>query len=116
MIVNYIKIYLFTPKLSNFIKYIVYPNHLLVTPAGNSLQLERRTIPDAYEMWTQQFWGDVNTQTAILVDTYFVENSTFARNEPLYRDKIWNLMGRVVRVATVTYVPYSMTEFVVSSI
>lgn len=84
----------------------VYPNSLVVIPTDDS--------SDTFEMWTRQFVGarDVGS-TALLVNRYN-SSGKFESDAPLYWDKTWNLMGRPMTVATVTYLPYSMTLNMVS--
>lgn len=83
--------------------HIVYPNHLAVAPALDAISALE------WNLWTQQYDGLAGN----LVDIYFQANQTFAHSRPLYTDKMWDLMGAPLTVATITYLPYTMTEFVV---
>lgn len=67
-----------------------------------------------FTLWSQQFNGIAEQNSMALLADIFYSNGTFERNAPLYWDKTWNLMGRKMTVATVTYLPYSITEYVVS--
>lgn len=84
----------------------MYPNHIIVKPTDTSHQ--------SFGLWTQQFQGpNSENNRAILADVYYT-NQTFLNNATLYWDKIYDLMGRPMSVATVTYIPYSITDYVVS--
>lgn len=86
----------------------VYPNHLLVS---------RRTN-DVYQLWTQQFYGKdkLNNTSPILLSTLNLSQTVDLDSLNLYSDKIKNLQGRILTTATLTYIPYSISEIVVISI
>ncbi|XP_055847718.1 uncharacterized protein LOC129913189 [Episyrphus balteatus] len=80
----------------------LYPHHLLVSA---------RKCPDLLELWTQKYVGIEDNFDAVYLDTYFVENRSFARNVDLYPNKLVNMLGRTMAVASVTYFPYVISYF-----
>ncbi|KAH8311157.1 hypothetical protein KR044_004609, partial [Drosophila immigrans] len=94
-----------------------YPHHLLVRPqqqtnreeAGATLSLPHRDIN--LELWTQKFVGASGNLDAILLDA-FLPNETFANGVELYPNKLLNLERRPLRMGSITYVPYTVTNYV----
>lgn len=85
----------------------MYPNHLLVVP---TISIQSAVN---YELWTQQFVGIDNRIEPILVDTIRNGSGTSLNEVQLFTDKIKNLMGRKMRLAAITYIPYTIAEIVV---
>lgn len=67
-----------------------------------------------FELWTQKFVGASGNLDAVLLDA-FLPNETFARRVELYPNKLLNLQRRTLRMGSVTYVPYTVTNYVVSN-
>lgn len=67
-----------------------------------------------FELWTQKFVGASGNLDAVLLDA-FLPNETFARRVELYPNKLLNLQQRTLRMGSVTYVPYTVTNYVVSN-
>lgn len=80
----------------------VYPNMLLVKKTMNE-----------FELFTPKFQGREENESMIALNRLY-SNSTFQTNASLYPDKIYNLGGRIVKAATVTYTPYAYIKTVVS--
>lgn len=68
-----------------------------------------------FELWTQRYVGAEGNLNAIQLDTFRGQSLLFAKNAQLYPNKLRNLQRRVMRVGTLTYVPYVKTNYVVSS-
>ncbi|KAH8417936.1 hypothetical protein KR222_008706, partial [Zaprionus bogoriensis] len=64
-----------------------------------------------FELWTQKFVGASGNLDAVLLDA-FLPNETFARRVELYPNKLLNLQRRTLRMGSVTYVPYTVTNYV----
>lgn len=63
----------------------------------------------SYELWTHKFTGAGNDyRNPEMLDVWFSENSSFLYNNFLYPDKIYDQMGKTLRVAAFTYLPYSI--------
>lgn len=67
-----------------------------------------------FELWTQKFVGAVGNLDALLLDA-FLPNETFANRVELYPNKLLNLQRRSLLVGSITYVPYTITNYVVSN-
>lgn len=67
-----------------------------------------------FELWTQKFVGGSGNLDAILLDA-FLPNETFANRVELYPNKLLNLERRTLRMGSITYVPYTVTNYVVSN-
>lgn len=67
-----------------------------------------------FELWTQKFVGASGNLDAVLLDA-FLPNETFASQVELYPNKLLNLQQRTLRMGSVTYVPYTVTNYVVSN-
>lgn len=63
-------------------------------------------------MLTQKFNGANDSKSVLLIDTY-LENGTFQVGAELFPDKMFDLDGRDLKMSTLTYVPYTITESVV---
>ncbi|XP_055908394.1 uncharacterized protein LOC129943156 [Eupeodes corollae] len=80
----------------------LYPHHLLVSA---------RKCPDL-ELWTQKYVGIEDNLDAVYLDTYYSESRTFAiRNVDFYPNKLVNMLGRTMAVASITYLPYVISYF-----
>ncbi|KAH8383357.1 hypothetical protein KR009_008155 [Drosophila setifemur] len=64
-----------------------------------------------FELWTQKFVGAFGNLDALLLDA-FLPNETFAERVELYPNKLLNLQSRSLRVGSITYVPYTITNYV----
>ncbi|EDV30287.2 uncharacterized protein Dana_GF23026 [Drosophila ananassae] len=66
-----------------------------------------------FELWTQKFVGAFGNLDAVRLDA-FLPNETLAKTErvELYPNKLLNLQGRSLRVGSITYVPYTITNYV----
>jgi len=67
-----------------------------------------------FELWTQKFVGAFGNLDALLLDA-FLPNETFANRVELYPNKLLNLQRRSLLVGSITYVPYTITNYVVSN-
>lgn len=69
-----------------------------------------------FELWTQKFVGAFGNLDAVRLDA-FLPNETLGKTErvELYPNKLLNLQGRSLRVGSITYVPYTITNYVVSN-
>ncbi|KAM8706383.1 hypothetical protein ACLKA7_010631 [Drosophila subpalustris] len=103
-----------------------YPHHLLVRPhresetrrRGVEVEVEAEaatgTLPHRdinFELWTQKFVGGSGNLDAILLDA-FLPNETFAKRVELFPNKLLNLERRTLRMGSITYVPYTVTNYV----
>ncbi|XP_034486559.1 uncharacterized protein LOC117791042 [Drosophila innubila] len=98
-----------------------YPHHLLVRPhreprgvAEVEAEAATGTLPHRdinFELWTQKFVGASGNLDAILLDA-FLPNETFANRVELYPNKLLNLERRTLRMGSITYVPYTVTNYV----
>ncbi|XP_017084782.2 LOW QUALITY PROTEIN: uncharacterized protein LOC108117094 [Drosophila eugracilis] len=64
-----------------------------------------------FELWTQKFVGAFGNLDALLLDA-FLPNETFANRVELYPNKLLNLQRRSLLVGSITYVPYTITNYV----
>ncbi|XP_017048767.1 uncharacterized protein LOC108093303 [Drosophila ficusphila] len=64
-----------------------------------------------FELWTQKFVGAFGNLDAVLLDA-FLPNETFAKRVELYPNKLLNLERRSLLVGSITYVPYTITNYV----
>lgn len=60
-----------------------------------------------YEFLTHKYTGVGNNNEVIVLDKWFASNSSFLNGNNLYPDKISDMQGRTLRLATFTYLPYS---------
>lgn len=71
-----------------------------------------------FELWTQKFVGAFGNLDAVRLDA-FLPNETFAERQQqrveLYPNKLLNLQRRSLLVGSITYVPYTITNYVVSN-
>ncbi|XP_055915011.1 uncharacterized protein LOC129948159 isoform X1 [Eupeodes corollae] len=74
----------------------LYPHHLFVSFVKNSSDIT---------FWTQKFVGASDNLKPIHLDTY-LKNGEFTKNAELYPNKFLNMFGRILEVASVTYIPY----------
>lgn len=84
---------------------------LLVLPACNSLPNENNCTK--YDLGTHRFLGPSGNNDLIILDSWDGsdgDNGTFENNANLFPDKISNLQGRELNVATFSYKPYSILE------
>ncbi|KAH8381663.1 hypothetical protein KR093_010371, partial [Drosophila rubida] len=105
-----------------------YPHHLLVRPQQQQQQQTNGeasgraasgrsgsgTLPHRdinFELWTQKFVGASGNLDGILLDA-FLPNETFAKRVELYPNKLLNLERRSLRLGSITYVPYTVTNYV----
>ncbi|XP_073815247.1 ionotropic receptor 92a [Musca autumnalis] len=65
-----------------------------------------------FELWTQKYVGAEGNLDAILLDTFQAGNMAFAKNVELYPNKLQNMQQRVMRVSSLTYLPYVKTDYV----
>uniref|UniRef100_A0A1I8PFK8 Ionotropic glutamate receptor C-terminal domain-containing protein n=1 Tax=Stomoxys calcitrans TaxID=35570 RepID=A0A1I8PFK8_STOCA len=65
-----------------------------------------------FELWTQRYVGAEGNLNAIHLDTFWGLCRIFAKNVELYPNKLKNLQRRVMRVGTLTYLPYVKTNYV----
>ncbi|ALC47513.1 Ir92a [Drosophila busckii] len=64
-----------------------------------------------FELWSQKFVGASGNLDAELLDA-FLPNETFAKHAELYPNKLLNLQSRTLRMGSITYVPYTVTNYV----
>ncbi|KAH8264263.1 hypothetical protein KR038_005442 [Drosophila bunnanda] len=65
-----------------------------------------------FELWTQKFVGAFGNLDAVRLDA-FLPNETFAQQRvELYPNKLLNLESRSLLVGSITYVPYTITNYV----
>ncbi|EDW83205.2 uncharacterized protein Dwil_GK22446 [Drosophila willistoni] len=64
-----------------------------------------------FELWTQKFLGAFGNLDAIRLDA-FLPNETFVSSLELYPNKLLNLQQRTLRMGSITYVPYTVTNYV----
>ncbi|XP_030371626.1 uncharacterized protein LOC115621922 [Scaptodrosophila lebanonensis] len=104
-----------------------YPHHLMIVPTrvsavnrsspaldddALSATLPHRDIN--FELWTQKFVGASGNLDAVRLGA-FLPNETFAGNGPtveLYPNKLLDLKRRTLRMGSITYVPYTDTNYV----
>lgn len=60
-----------------------------------------------YQFLTHKYVGKENNSEIIVLDKWFSKNESFLNGRNLYPDKINNLQGRPIRLATFTYLPYT---------
>ncbi|XP_055382447.1 ionotropic receptor 21a-like [Condylostylus longicornis] len=60
------------------------------------------------EFWTKNFIGPTisDSKKIIHLNTYFILNRTFQYNINLYPDKLYNLMGKIIKLGTFDYRPF----------
>lgn len=61
-----------------------------------------------FTFWTNNFVGVENNDDFYILDFWFSKNQTFLFNKKLYFDKIKNMEGRVLKMATFSYEPYAI--------
>ncbi|XP_020814083.1 uncharacterized protein LOC110188646 [Drosophila serrata] len=65
-----------------------------------------------FELWTQKFVGAFGNLDAVRLNA-FLPNETFAQQRvELYPNKLLNLESRSLLVGSITYVPYTITNYV----
>ncbi|EDW24331.1 GL23463 [Drosophila persimilis] len=66
-----------------------------------------------FELWTQKFVGAFGNLDAVRLGA-FLPNETFAGNSrvELYPNKLLDLQQRTLRLGSITYVPYTITNYV----
>ena len=73
----------------------------------------KNSSDNSFDLLTQKYVG-LNYTDAILVNTYFTTNQTFAIDDKaLYLEKLTNLNGKIVNLSTVQYIPYTWIDEVV---
>ncbi|XP_022227090.2 uncharacterized protein LOC111077214 [Drosophila obscura] len=77
--------------------------------AGGAATLPYRDIN--FELWTQKFVGAFGNLDAVRLDA-FLPNETFASRVELYPNKLLDLQRRTLRMGSITYVPYTITNYV----
>ncbi|XP_064551072.1 uncharacterized protein Ir92a [Drosophila montana] len=113
-----------------------YPHHLMVRPeekankgcgradvggfVGGNGGCGGGGLPHPYrdinlELWTQKFVGASGNSDAIFLDA-FLPNETFANRAELYPNKLLNLQRRTLRLGSITYVPYTVTNYVAAGV
>lgn len=80
----------------------MYPHHLAVV----------RYQDNVFKMLTQKFNGANDYKSVIAMDT-FLANGSFKDGAHLFPNKIFDLDGKDLKMSTLTYVPYTITESVV---
>lgn len=80
----------------------VYPHHLAVV----------RYPDNIFKMLTQKFNGADDSKSILLMDT-FLTNGSFKDGAQLFPDKMFDLDRKDLKISTLTYVPYTITESVV---
>lgn len=84
------------------------PDLLLVLPACDSLPNESNCTK--YDLGTHKFVGVSGNNDLVILDSWNGDDNTFEKNANLFPDKISNMQGRKLNVATFTYKPYSILE------
>ncbi|KAH8243826.1 hypothetical protein KR032_010418, partial [Drosophila birchii] len=80
------------------------------TGVGTRATSSRRDIN--FELWTQKFVGAFGNLDAVRLDA-FLPNETFPQQRvELYPNKLLNLQSRSLLVGSITYVPYTITNYV----
>lgn len=86
---------------------LIIPRSRLQPNQNNSL----RNVDDifiAFDLLTHRYAGVENHNEPVLLDKWFLKNSSFLYNANLYPNKLSNQLGRPLRMATFTYEPYSI--------
>lgn len=65
-----------------------------------------------YQFLTHKYVGKENHSEIIVLDEWFSNNGSFLKGNNLYPDKISNLQGRTIRIATFTYLPLTYVGIV----
>lgn len=65
-------------------------------------------VEELYSLYTHRYIGKENINQPVLIQKWSSNNSEFSSMENLYPDKLNNQMGRPLKVATFTYLPYSI--------
>lgn len=60
-----------------------------------------------FSIWTHSYVGD-DVRKRVLLDLWYSKNRTFLSNIDLFPKKLKNQKGRVLRMATFTYEPYTI--------
>ncbi|XP_077285106.1 putative glutamate receptor [Arctopsyche grandis] len=80
------------------------PDILLVLPACDAVNCSD------YDLATHKYVGTHGNGELVILDRWRSNNKTFARNTYLFPDKLTNMQGRVLKVATFSYKPYSIIQ------
>lgn len=84
------------------------PNVLFVVPIiykdSNNILMNNGEV--ILSLRTQRFVGVTENDAVIEIDKWFSRNCSFLKSSNLYPDKINNLKGRKLKIATFTYKPY----------
>ncbi|XP_050515869.1 uncharacterized protein LOC114324953 [Diabrotica virgifera virgifera] len=65
---------------------------------------------ESYSLWTHKYMELDNNCEKVLLDVWYSKNKSFVFDNNLYPDKLKNQMGRVLKLATMHYVPYNIIE------
>lgn len=81
------------------------PDILLILPINETGEGSNETM---YELGTQKYLSE---RELIVLDVWRSESQSFEKKTNLFPDKVSNLQGRTVKMATFNYKPYSIFEF-----
>lgn len=65
-------------------------------------------VDESYAFYTHRYVGNGNTNRPVLKQKWSSTNSKNTAFQSLYPDKLTNQMGKKLRIATFTYLPYSI--------
>lgn len=65
-------------------------------------------MAEFYAIYTHQYIGSENSNRAVLLQKWKYNSTKHTELKNLYLDKLSNQMGRRLRIATFTYLPYSI--------
>ncbi|KAL1513946.1 hypothetical protein ABEB36_003284 [Hypothenemus hampei] len=65
---------------------------------------------DLFSFWTHKYVGTSGNNDPYLLDKWFINNASFLHNNNLFPDKLTDQQGRTLKVATITYIPYSIND------
>lgn len=71
------------------------------------MSYSKEKYEEQYEFLTHKYVGVKNNSEVIVLDKWFANNNSFLKGNNLYPDKISDMQGRTLRLATFTYLPYS---------
>lgn len=86
------------------------PNVLFVSPKiyEENETVIYKTCEVTFILYTHMYSGLKGNDKIYVLDYWFSKNQSFLRDANLYPDKISNLRGRTMKMATFTYKPYAI--------
>lgn len=83
------------------------PNILLILPFNKTSEGSNET---SYELGTQKYLSNIDNSELIILDVWSSESRSFEKKANLFPDKVSNMQGRTIKMATFNYKPYSIFE------